>query len=70
MKISDFRSSIEYKFNGPARPNLFYVVIEGGGTAENLSSPSELTAFCKATTLPGINLKTFEFYLNSYFINF
>lgn len=66
MKISDFRAKFENRFNGPARPNLFYVVIEGGASAENLSSPSDLTAFCKSTTLPGINLKTFEYSPRNY----
>ena len=57
MRISDFRTMINSK-RGPARPNLFQVVIytKDRGSIE----ARELSAWCKATTLPGINLRTFD----------
>lgn len=63
MNISDFRSVI-HKFDGPARPNLFYVEIFGINS--QYIKNWELRAFCKTATFPGINFQTFEYRPNGY----
>lgn len=64
MRISDFRSVIEGKFRGVARPNLFAVTIYTRN--RNTVNADELTFWCKSTTLPGINLRTFEYASKNY----
>lgn len=57
MNINEFKANLN-RYDGIAKGNLFHVIIHGkdrGGLRIG-----DLHTFCKATTMPGINLRTFE----------
>lgn len=62
MNITEFKNTI-HRFNGPARPNLFYVEIFGNNS--QYIQDWELRAFCKTATFPGINFQTFDYKPNN-----
>ena len=61
MKIQEFKS----KFKNPARNNLFYVRLTNIGKKGDMS-PNDLEFFCKSVTIPGFNLKTFDYSSTNY----
>lgn len=61
--MNEFKATLN-AYNGIAKANLFRVIIHGKDRGR--MRIGDLHAFCKETTLPGLNLKTFEYANNNY----
>ena len=65
FSINDFKSIFNSNlYGGPARTNLFEVIISGGSSQS--MSQFDLVLFCKTATIPGLNIDTFEYKQNNF----
>lgn len=65
FSINDFKAILNSNtYGGPARTNLFEVIISGGSS--QYMSQFDLTLFCKTATIPGLHVDTFEYKQNNY----